>query len=140
MLRLGFAAGEREGSISRYRAPEAKAGAVVDLHVAGGLMRGGQGAGSVHHVAFRAADDADQAEMVRQLAQDHGLQPAPQKNRAYFRSVSFREPGRVLFEIATEPPGFSVDESIETLGRGLKLPPALEAQRTGIEARLPALE
>ncbi len=95
------------------------------------------GAGSVHHIAFRAADDAAQAEMVKRLAENHRLITTEQKDRAYFRSVYFREPGRVLFEIATDIPGFAVDEPAATLGQALKLPRFLEPHRAEIERVLP---
>ena len=96
--------------------------------------------GSVHHIAFRAKDDAAQVEMAAKLAHDHGMRVTEQKDRNYFRSVYFREPGGVLFEIATDVPGFAVDEPAATLGRELKLPKFLESRRGEIEARLPALE
>jgi glyoxalase family protein len=137
---LGFEERGREEATRRFRAPGATAGAIVDIRSVGGFPRGRQGAGSVHHVAFRAADDADQAEMARKLVDRHGLHPTEQKDRNYFRSVYFREPGHVLFEIATDPPGFAVDEPAETLGRALKLPPSLEGQRRAIEAALPKLD
>jgi glyoxalase family protein len=92
----------------------------------------------VHHVAFRAATDAAQADMVATL-RTHGSHPTDQVDRCYFRSVYFREPGGVLFEIATDQPGFSVDEAKETLGAAVKLPPWLEARRTEIVAALPPL-
>jgi glyoxalase family protein len=136
---LGFVAGDREDAVQRYRAPGAPLGAVVDLRSVGDFPKGRQGAGSVHHVAFRAADDADQAGMVRRLNENHGLRTTEQKDRKYFRSVYFREPGQVLFEIATEPPGFAVDEPVESLGTALKLPSFLEARRDKIEAALPRL-
>jgi glyoxalase family protein len=91
-------------------------------------------------VAFRAAGDADQAGMVRKLAENHGLRTTEQKDRKYFRSVYFREPGHVLFEIATEPPGFAVDEPLESLGTTLELPSFLESRRDQIEAALPRLD
>ena len=137
---LGFVAGDREGAVERYRAPGATLGAIVDLRSVGDFPRGRQGAGSVHHVAFRAADDADQAGMVRKLAENHGLRTTEQKDRKYFRSVYFREPGHVLFEIATEPPGFAVDEPVESLGTALELPSFLESRRDKIEAALPELD
>jgi glyoxalase family protein len=98
------------------------------------------GRGSVHHVAFRAADDPAQAAMAERLAQHHGIAPTEQKDRNYFRSIYFREPGGVLFEIATDSPGFSVDEPLASLGQALKLPPFLEARRTEIARVLPTLE
>ena len=76
---------------------------------------------------------------VRKLAGNHGLHTTEQKNRDYFRSVYFREPGHVLFEIATDIPGFAVDEAAEALGTALKLPRFLEGHRAAIEAALPVL-
>jgi hypothetical protein len=70
----------------------------------------------------------------------HHLRTTEQKDRNYFRSVYFREPGRVLFEIATDPPGFAIDESPDSLGQALKLPPFLEDRRSAIEAALPKLD
>jgi len=136
---LGFEEVGREDTLIRYRAEGAAFGNVIDLRVAGGFLPARQGAGSVHHVAFRAADDAVQAEMVRRLSENHGIRATEQRDRNYFRSVYFREPGRVLFEIATDVPGFAVDEPVETLGQALKLPAGLEAQRARIEAIQPAL-
>jgi glyoxalase family protein len=103
-------------------------------------MRGHQGRGSVHHIAFRAADDTQQAVMAEKLKSAHEMHPTEQKDRNYFRSIYFREPGGVLFEIATDIPGFAVDESIDMLGRNLKLPNFLEARRREIESVLPALK
>jgi glyoxalase family protein len=137
---LGFVPSEREDAVQRYRAPGSPLGAIVDLRSVGDFPRGRQGAGSVHHVAFRAADDADQASMVRKLVENHGLRTTEQKDRKYFRSVYFREPGHVLFEIATEPPGFAVDEPVESLGTALELPSFLESRRGQIEAALPGLD
>lgn len=77
--------------------------------------------------------------MAQRLVKDYGLHPTHQLDRQYFRSVYFREPGGILFEIATDDPGFAVDEPVETLGRDLKLPPFLEAQRKEIESVLPEL-
>jgi glyoxalase family protein len=136
---LGFTEAAREGNVVRYRSKAAQGG-IVDLHAAGDFLPGRLGTGSVHHVAFRAADDAMQAEMVAKLAADHGIATTEQKDRNYFRSVYFREPGGVLFEIATDIPGFAVDEAPAELGQALKLPPFLEARRSAIEARLPALD
>ena len=90
--------------------------------------------------ALGIADDLEAAEeMVRRLAENHGIRTTEQRDRNYFRSVYFREPGHVLFEIATDVPGFAVDEPAAELGRSLKLPPGLEAHRKQIEAVLPAL-
>jgi glyoxalase family protein len=135
-----FVADGREGAIERYRAQGLDVGGIVDLRKAGEFLAARQGAGSVHHIAFRAVDDAAQQAMVLKLVQDHHLRTTEQKDRNYFRSVYFREPGHVLFEIATEPPGFAVDEPPESLGQALKLPPFLENRRAEIEAALPKLD
>ncbi len=136
---FGFVADGVENGTSRFRVPGATLGGIVDLRAAGGLLRARQGRGSVHHLAFRAADDADQAAMVAGLALDHGLRATEQKDRDYFRSVYFRSPGGVLFEIATDAPGFAVDEREAELGTALKLPRFLQPHRDAIEAALPAL-
>jgi glyoxalase family protein len=137
---FGFREVAREGSVTRFAAAGDANGSVVDIHEAEGLLRGHQGRGSVHHIAFRAADDAQQAQMAEKLIRAHGRHPTEQKDRNYFRSIYFREPGHVLFEIATDIPGFAVDEPVETLGRDLKLPKFLEARRKEIEGALPVLE
>ena len=136
---LGLHEAGREGAIVRYRAAGAGPGAVVDIHRSEG-QRGHQGRGSVHHIAFRAADDAEQAAMAQKLVTQHGVHPTDQRDRNYFRSIYFREPGGVLFEIATDIPGFAVDEPVASLGSALKLPPFLEPHRREIEKALPALE
>ncbi|TCT04730.1 ring-cleaving dioxygenase [Aquabacter spiritensis] len=135
---LGFAAAGSEGAYHRFRSGTALGG-VVDLRVAGDFLRGRPGGGSVHHVAFRAADDAAEMEIVRRLAEHHGIRTTEQKDRNYFRSVYFREPGGVLFEIATDIPGFAVDEPAASLGDALKLPGFLEPRRAELERVLPDL-
>jgi glyoxalase family protein len=97
------------------------------------------GAGGVHHVAFRTPDEREHAEWRERLAQA-GLAVTPVIDRYYFRSIYFREPGGVLFEIATEGPGFATDEDVEHLGEQLALPPFLEPHRTEIEAGLRPIE
>ena len=136
---LGFKDSGQDGPLARVRASEA-IGGIVDIREATGFLAGHLGRGSVHHIAFRAADDASQAEMAQKLVAQHGLRPTHQIDREYFRSVYFREPGGILFEIATDSPGFAVDEPVESLGRDLKLPPFLEARRKEIEAVLPELD
>ena len=135
---LGFAEAGREGGVLRLRA-QARLGAVVEIEAARDAVPGRAGAGSVHHLAFRAADDAAQAAMVARLAAVHGIRTSEQRDRDYFRSVYFREPGGVLFEIATDAPGFAVDEAADALGRTLRLPAALEPERARLEAALPPL-
>jgi glyoxalase family protein len=129
----------REGSVRRFKVNDG-AGAIVDLHEAKGFLPGTMGRGAVHHIAFRAANDAEQAALARKVVENHGVATTDQKDRNYFRSIYFREPGGVLFEIATDQPGFTVDEPAATLGRDLKLPRFLEARRRDIEGVLPALE
>jgi glyoxalase family protein len=137
---FGFGETGRAGSTIRYRTHGDAVGAIVDIHEAKGFLSGRLGRGSVHHIAFRATDDAAQAEMARRLVQDHGMDPTEQKDRSYFRSVYFREPGGILFEIATDIPGFAVDESVSSLGQALKLPAFLEPHREEIAAVLPKLD
>jgi glyoxalase family protein len=135
-----FVEAGREGSLVRFVSKGTPFGGVVDIREAKGFLGGSMGRGSVHHIAFRAPDDASQADMARKLVASHGLHPTTQIDRQYFRSVYFREPGGVLFEIATDVPGFAVDEPLASLGRDLKLPRFLESKRRQIEAALPPLE
>jgi glyoxalase family protein len=137
---LGFRETGREGSLVRYEVELAGPGNVVTIRETAGFLPARMGRGSVHHVAFRAVDDAQQQEIAAKLRSEHRLTPTEQLDRNYFRSVYFREPGGILFEIATDQPGFAVDEPTESLGRALKLPPFLESQRNEIEAALPPIE
>jgi glyoxalase family protein len=134
---FGFREVGREASVIRFAAAGDVKGSVVDIYEAAGALRGHQGRGSVHHIAFRAADDVRQAQMTEKLVRTHGRHPSEQKD---FRSIYFREPGGVLFEIATDISGFAVDEPVEALGRDLELPSFLEPRRKEIEGVLPALE
>ncbi len=106
--------------------------------IASAAPRAQLGAGSVHHVAFRVADDEAQLALRRRLA-DAGLGVSEVMERQYFRSIYFREPGGVLFEIATDAPGFAIDEPEAELGQTLKLPPWLEPRRAELERGLPPL-
>jgi glyoxalase family protein len=136
---FGWRAAGSEGARQRFHAPGdgTQPGHLVDLVTVGG-GRGRLGAGSVHHIAFRAASDAEQADMAEALARV-GVATTEQKDRNYFRSIYFREPGGVLFEIATDDPGFAVDETVETLGTRLMLPAQYETARPRIESVLPDL-
>ena len=109
-----------------------------ELQILTSAAAGSMGAGTVHHIAFRAEDDAKQLEW-QQLLLKLGLHVTEVLDREYFHSIYFREPGGVLFEIATDPPGFAVDEAPEQLGKHLKLPPGLEPRRAELERRLPKL-
>ncbi|TNC61095.1 ring-cleaving dioxygenase [Rubellimicrobium roseum] len=136
---FGFQEVGREGTTVRFKAEGTEVGGTVDIREAGEFLRARQGGGSVHHIAFRAADDEAAFAMQRKLVENHGLHTTEQKDRNYFRSLYFREPGGVLFEIATDGPGFTADEPLDTLGTALKLPAQYEARRDRIEAVLPAL-
>jgi glyoxalase family protein len=135
---LGFEPAGSEDALRRFAAPGPADGhaRIVDIRVASGFPRGLQGGGTVHHVAFRSAGDEQQAELRGRVAA-HGLHPTEVIDRFWFKSVYFREPGGVLFELATDGPGFLIDEPLETLGSSLVLPPWYEQHRTGIEAALP---
>lgn len=116
-----------------------KPGGFVDIQHAPGELRGMQGAGSVHHVAF-ATDNHETQVAIRERLIDNGFMPTEILDRNYFKSIYYREPGGVLFEIATNPPGFAVDEPVESLGKELKLPEWYEPRRAQIEAGLPPIE
>jgi catechol 2,3-dioxygenase-like lactoylglutathione lyase family enzyme len=133
---LGFRLVREQGSIFRYAAGDGGPGSIVDIRCVPGIWSGVMGAGTVHHVAFRASDDAEQMELRTELT-SLGYNVTPQLDRDYFKSIYFREPGGVLFEVATDGPGFDVDESVEQLGHSLKLPSWLELRRFEIEALLP---
>jgi glyoxalase family protein len=133
---LGFELVREQGSIYRFASGDGGPGAIVDLRCVPGIWHGVMGAGTVHHVAFRAAEEADQLAVRAELA-SLGYNVTPQLDREYFKSIYFREPGGVLFEIATDAPGFAVDEPTESLGQSLKLPEWLEPRRFEIEALLP---
>lgn len=114
-------------------------GAVVVVEERADLPRAQLGAGGVHHVAFRVPDDATHRAWRERIARA-GIPVTPQIDRYYFRSLYFREPGGVLYELATDGPGFTTDEDVEHLGERLSLPPFLEPLRAEIEANLRPLE
>jgi glyoxalase family protein len=130
---LGFTPTGVEGNQHRFELPGGAARVNI-LHEPE-AERGKMGAGAVHHVAFRVADERTQMDWRARLIQA-GVHVSPVKDRLYFHSIYFREPGGVLFEIATDGPGFLIDEPEETLGSKLCLPPWLEPMRESIEARL----
>ena len=135
---LGFRLlGEIEGG-RRYAAGDGGPGTLVDVRAVGGFLRGIGGLGTVHHVAFRAASQSEQL-AIRARVATAGRDPTPVIDRKYFYSVYFREPGGVLFEVATDPPGFAIDEPMERLGERLMLPPQFEPFRTQIQAALPPI-
>lgn len=121
---------------NRFRySPTRKPGSFVDILCNPDALRGVAGYGTVHHVAFATADDATQLQ-ARDKLQKFGLNVTPVIDREYFHSIYFREPGGVLFEVATLPPGFTIDEPLEHLGESLKLPPWEEKNRKIIEEKL----
>jgi glyoxalase family protein len=111
---------------------------MIDLRRPEAPSIGRQGTGTIHHVAFRAESDAAQREW-RERVSAYGLEVTPVIDRQYFNAIYFREPGGVLFEIATDPPGFATDESEAELGRRLMLPSRYERRRADIERVLPPL-
>ena len=135
---LGFHKLAEEGNRQRYSADGNALGNHIDLVIDPKASYGRSGAGSVHHIAFRATDDADQLAWREEI--EKYVDVTPVMDRTYFHSIYFREPGGVLFELATDPPGFAFDESIETLGEELRIPAWLEPRRSGIEQRLTPLE
>jgi glyoxalase family protein len=135
---MGFAHLGTEHGWHRYGVAMGKSGAYIDLRESPLAGRGAWGTGSVHHIAWRVEDEKDQLE-VRASVSRGGAHPTPVINRCWFKSVYFREPGGVLFELATEGPGFAVDEDQAHLGEKLVLPPWLEPDRGAIESRLPEL-
>jgi len=137
---FGYRLVEQLNNRFRLAAPsEAGAGRIVDLLCRPDGSPGRVAAGSVHHIAFRARDDAEQL-VWRERLVDLGYNVTPVIDRTYFHSIYFREPGGVLFEIATDPPGFTLDESLEELGDQLRLPPWLEPTRSQVEEVLPAIK
>ena len=135
---LGFQKFGEENDWQRYALGEGKSGQYVDLRSMPAASRGAWGTGSVHHLAWRMHDEAHQLD-VRERVLRGGAQPTPVIDRFWFKSVYFREPGGVLFELATDGPGFGVDEDQATLGESLVLPPWLELDRDAITAVLPKL-
>jgi predicted esterase/catechol 2,3-dioxygenase-like lactoylglutathione lyase family enzyme len=135
---LGFRPVREDGTTKRYSLGDGGPGTLVDVREIGGFGTAMGGAGTVHHVAFAVEDGAAQSAVRERVEQAH-LHPTPVIDRQYFHSVYFREPGGVLYELATNPPGFTIDEPVEQLGEALKLPPQYEPHRDEIEAVLPRI-
>jgi len=135
---LGFRPEGRDGEHRRFASGDGGPGTLVTVRAVGDFPIGAGGAGTVHHVAFRAADDDAQLELRARVI-GAGLAPTPVIDRNYFHSVYFREPGTVLFELATDGPGFAIDEPVDALGERLMLPPQYEPRRAEIEAALPPI-
>ncbi|MGK9431892.1 ring-cleaving dioxygenase [Bacillus atrophaeus] len=120
----------KEGDFARYRST-ADIGNIIDLKLTP-IGRGQMGVGTVHHIAWRAIDDQDQLDWQEYIAAN-GYEVTPVRDRNYFNAIYFKEYGEILFEIATDPPGFAHDESKETMGKNLKLPSQYEPHREKIE-------
>ena len=132
---MGLVRVGEENAWQRYGVEGGSSGKWIEIKVLPEEQRGEWGIGTVHHVAWRVKDSAEQMEL-RDLLVRAGLRPTPQIDRFWFKSVYFKEPGGVLFELATDGPGFDRDEDMEHLGEQLILPPWLEMQRKEIEAGL----
>jgi glyoxalase family protein len=137
---FGYRVVDESGNRFRFvSADNAALGRIIDLLCQPDAAMGRVAAGSVHHIAFRAKDQAEQLQWRERLV-DLGYNVTPVIDRTYFHSIYFREPGGVLFEIATEPPGFTLDEKLEELGMHLRLPPWMDSARSQIEQILPRIE
>lgn len=135
---FGYRMVAEEGGRLRFSSAPGQPGHLIDLVRPDPLMYGRMGKGVIHHIAFRAKDDEEQAYWQEQL-RSRGFSVTPVRDRQYFRSIYFREPGGVLFEIATDVPGFTRDEAPDKLGSSLKLPEWLEPRRESLQKRLPEL-
>jgi glyoxalase family protein len=136
---MGLRLATDSGSRFRFAAADGQPGAILDILCEPDGRRGKLGAGIVHHLAWRCPDDQRLREWRDALARE-GLNVTPVLDRQYFHSIYFREPGGVLFELATDGPGFAVDETPDRLGSALMLPPWMEGARAEIEASLPDLK
>ncbi|WP_299151853.1 ring-cleaving dioxygenase [uncultured Tateyamaria sp.] len=135
---MGYQKDTREGDTTRYVIEGGNAADTIDLQEMPSSAAATQGAGSVHHIAFAVEDRAAQLE-VRRALMDTGYQVTPVIDRDYFWAIYFRTPGGILFEIATNEPGFDRDEDTANLGQTLKLPTRYEPQRAQIEGLLPTI-
>ena len=135
---MGYEKAESEGNVSRFVIPSGNGADTIDLEVLPQTPYARQGAGSVHHVAFAVDNRATQLE-VRKALTDTGYQVTPVIDRDYFWAIYFRTPGGVLFEVATNEPGFNRDEDTAHLGEALKLPTRYEPYRSRIEKQLEPL-
>jgi len=135
---LGFEIVEFDQKSFRLRSPGSRLANFISIEVAQEPNAGAMGAGSIHHIAFRASNEQAQIYMAER-ARIRGLNPTEQIDRCYFRSVYFREPSGILFEIATDQPGFTVDEPLEKLGSAIMLPKWYEPRRAEIEGALTPL-
>lgn len=136
---MGFRLVRREGSRARFEAAPGGSGRYVDVIAGTEAPRGTGGAGTIHHIAYRVATDAAELEMQERLM-NANYHVSDVRDRDYFRSIYYRERGGILFEIATDVPGFTVDEPLKSVGTALRLPKQFQPARSQIEAGLPALQ
>jgi glyoxalase family protein len=136
---LGFTYAGYENGWHRYAVNDGGSGTFIDIQEFPNLGRGQWGTGSIHHLAWRV-NDTEHEMQVREAVAKAGRRPTEQIDRFWFKSVYFMEPGGVLFELATDGPGFAVDEDPSKLGESLVLPPWLESHRQEIEAGLPKIQ
>ncbi len=135
---LGMRRVGKEEATTRFVAADGGTGAFLDVRDVAGFWKGTLGAGTVHHVAFRVPDDDAELAML-DVVRKAGVGSTDVVDRKYFHSVYFREPGGTLFEIATDEPGFTVDEPPELLGSALQLPPHAEQNRDALDVDLPPI-
>ncbi len=138
MEQLGYQFIGQEANRYRYQGASQDIGLYIDLLVEANRPPARFGAGSVHHIAFRTVDDSEQGE-YKALLHQAGYGVSPVMDRQYFHSIYFRAPSNVLFEVATDAPGFAYDEAVVELGTHVKLPDWLEPERAKIEAQLPPI-
>ncbi len=134
---MGYQKVAEEGNRIRFSASGEALGRYLDIVVDPAAPKGRMGAGSVHHIAFRLPDDAAQLAWQEELRKYVSVTPV--MDRDYFHSIYFNEPGGVIFEMATDAPGFATDEPLESLGEALRIPAWLEPRRKELELRLPAI-
>jgi glyoxalase family protein len=137
--KMGFEFQQKSANRYRYVNRNSEIGSAIELLELPAGNEGRMGAGTVHHIAFRTPDDPQQLEIQNDL-NDLGYQVSPVMDRNYFHSIYFRGPEHILFEIATDTPGFRIDESLDSLGQNLKLPQWIESKRSEIEESLPSLK
>jgi len=134
---MGLTHSETEGDYMRFTAP-GSIGNVIDVKLTSSGI-GTMGVGTVHHIAWRAKDDADHLDW-QEYIRNQGIPVTEVRDRNYFNAIYFKEPGQILYEIATDPPGFAHDESLETMGTELKLPEQYEQHRETLNEHLIPIE
>lgn len=133
---MGFRLVQREGNRARFEAGPGGSGHYADVVTDTQILRGLGGVGTIHHIAWSVPDDVSELRM-QQVLQEAGFGVSEVRDRNYFHSIYYRERGGILFEIATECPGFAIDEPVDSLGQSLRLPSQFESRREAIEKALP---